>query len=361
MAFVIADRVKEASASTGTGDLTLAGASVGFQSFGAKCAVGDTLFYGLQAVDAAGAPTGDWECGLGTYSATDTLTRTTVTSSSNGGTLVDLAVGTKEVFITMPARQVAWARERLTANRTYYVSTTGSNSNSGLTVDLPFLTVQKAVDVLATLDMGEFGVTIQLADGTYTTRVITRGYVGRNPPVIQGNATTPANVLINTTNDAITHDAPTAQTWTLKNLKVQATWTGVVCDGTGNTVILQNVDFGACGVAHLRVERGTVKTFSGYKISGSSVNHYEVSKGGAVDINFATVTVLANVTFTVFAQAKTLGVINASDGTFSLGAFAVTGQRHLASTGAVIFSKAASADTYPGNTAGAVATSGQFI
>lgn len=82
MALIIADRVKETSTTTGTGALALAGAMTGFQRFSAKCAVGDTLFYGIQGVDSAGQPTGEWECGIGTYSATNTLTRTTVTSSS---------------------------------------------------------------------------------------------------------------------------------------------------------------------------------------------------------------------------------------------------------------------------------------
>lgn len=106
MAFVIADRVKETSITTGTGALTLAGAMTGFQAFSAACTVGDTCYYALQGVDAGGSPTGEWECGLGTYSAADTLTRTTVTSSSNAGAAVSLAAGAKQVFISMPAVQV---------------------------------------------------------------------------------------------------------------------------------------------------------------------------------------------------------------------------------------------------------------
>jgi hypothetical protein len=54
-------------------------------------------------VDAA---TGDWEVGIGTYSAgVNTLTRTTVLESSNNGNLVDFAAGTKDVFCTYPAEK----------------------------------------------------------------------------------------------------------------------------------------------------------------------------------------------------------------------------------------------------------------
>ena len=93
------DRVFETSSTTGTGALTLAGAVTGYRSFGSVFSVGDTFPYVIEAIDAAGAPTGEWECGIGTYSATNTLTRTTVTSSSNSGAAVNLSAGTKAVFV----------------------------------------------------------------------------------------------------------------------------------------------------------------------------------------------------------------------------------------------------------------------
>ena len=108
MAFVIADRVKETSVSTGTGALTLAGAMTGFQTFAAAMAVGDTCYYAIQGVDAGGAPSGEWECGLGTYSAAGVLTRTTVTSSSNAGAAVNLSAGTKQVMLTYTASQAVY-------------------------------------------------------------------------------------------------------------------------------------------------------------------------------------------------------------------------------------------------------------
>lgn len=94
------DRVLETSTTTGTGDFTLAGAVTGFRAFSAvMTSPSDTCYYGIEAVDGSGVPTGEWETGLGTYSAANTLTRTTVLESSNGGAAVNFSAGTKRVFI----------------------------------------------------------------------------------------------------------------------------------------------------------------------------------------------------------------------------------------------------------------------
>ena len=100
MALVLKDRVKVTSTTAGTGTLTLAGAVAGFQSFSAV-GNGNTTYYAI--VDAA---TGDWEVGLGTYTASGTtLSRTTVLSSSNSGSLVPFAGNSKDVFVTYPSEK----------------------------------------------------------------------------------------------------------------------------------------------------------------------------------------------------------------------------------------------------------------
>ena len=96
MALVLADRVQETTTTTGTGTVTLAGAVSGYQTF-AAVGNGNSTYYTI----AGGA---EWEVGIGTYTSSGTtLSRTTVISSSNSGSLVSFSAGTKNVFVTYPA------------------------------------------------------------------------------------------------------------------------------------------------------------------------------------------------------------------------------------------------------------------
>jgi len=105
MALVINDRVKETSATAGTGTLDLAGAVTGFVTFVAGIGDTNTTYY---AIFEQG--TVRWEVGLGTVTdaATDTLARTTVISNSSGNTDKIVFAGTLDVFCTMPASRTVY-------------------------------------------------------------------------------------------------------------------------------------------------------------------------------------------------------------------------------------------------------------
>jgi len=101
MALVIKDRVKETTTTTGTGTYTLAGAEVGFQSFSA-IGNGNTTYYTV-------TDGGDWEVGIGTYTASGTtLARTTILSSSNSNNAVSWSAGEKFVFVTQPSSKASF-------------------------------------------------------------------------------------------------------------------------------------------------------------------------------------------------------------------------------------------------------------
>ena len=119
------DRVKETTVTTGTGTVNLAGAEVGFETFVAGVGNGNATYYCI--AEQGGAA---FEVGIGTVTdaTPDTLSRTTVLSSSNSDSLVDFGAGTKDVFCTLPASKAVIEDSNNNVN-------IGSNIIVGGTVD----------------------------------------------------------------------------------------------------------------------------------------------------------------------------------------------------------------------------------
>ena len=104
MPLVLADRVRETTTTTGTGSVTLAGAYTGFQTFSAGVGNSNSTYYTI-----ANVVSGEYEVGIGTYtSGGNTLSRTTVLTSSNSGSLVNFGSGSKDVFVTQPAARAVY-------------------------------------------------------------------------------------------------------------------------------------------------------------------------------------------------------------------------------------------------------------
>ena len=126
-------------------------------------------------------------------------------------------------------------REYLTAGRNYYVATTGSDSNDGLTVGNPFLTIQKAIDVVSGLDLGTFNAIINLANGTYqiSSAIVCKETPGNGTVLITGDAVTPSNVVIELT-------GADYAAFTLNNLRIPYRITGIRFDINNATSGTQN-------------------------------------------------------------------------------------------------------------------------
>ena len=102
MAFKLNDRVKESSATTGTGTFTLGGAVSGFETFAAGIGGNNTTYYCIFETG-----TNNFEVGFGTLNAgASTLARTNIISSSNSDAAVNFA-GATEVFCTVPGAKIS--------------------------------------------------------------------------------------------------------------------------------------------------------------------------------------------------------------------------------------------------------------
>ena len=98
MTHLVRDRVKETTTTTGTGDITLAGAVTQFKAFSAAFELNARVSYAI-----VGQTGSEWEVGVGYLSGSSTLVRET---SSNSDALVNFSSGTKDVFCTLGAELV---------------------------------------------------------------------------------------------------------------------------------------------------------------------------------------------------------------------------------------------------------------
>ena len=125
--YKFADNVVETSTTTTTGAYQLAGvpsgAEPGARTFVAGVGDGNSCDYYAKEVSGTA-----WERGIGTVTdaATDTLTRTAVHSSSNGGAAVDWTGKTVEISAVLPARRLATDHAGLVENLTITTSRSGN-------------------------------------------------------------------------------------------------------------------------------------------------------------------------------------------------------------------------------------------
>ena len=166
MAFIIKDRVKESTTSTGTGAITLSGAAATFDTFQSYMTNGDTTYYAIVHTTSG---VDEWEVGLGTWNTGNTLTRTTVLAGSNGTSAQDFAAGNKDVFMTYPAAHAALAEDDVTFDN---ITVTGTVDGRDVAADGTKLdTVEQNADVTDAVNVAAAGALMR-AGGTMTGNLI---------------------------------------------------------------------------------------------------------------------------------------------------------------------------------------------
>lgn len=261
------------------------------------------------------------------------------------------------------ARTTLGVRDVLSAARTYYVRTDGSNSNTGLanTAGGAFLTIQKAIDTALTLDLSGYALTIQVAAGTYTGTIsVTSPFVGGLVSLV-GDTTTPSNVVLS-------HSAYGAFTvgggatlgvggFKIANSAASSLGNGMLVNNAASVTLTQ-MEWGACTRAHIEIaSRGRVSVGANFTISGNSPYHWLVSNGDLVLSGIAATLTGTPAFATSFVDASSVSCVTAFSFTFSGSG---TGKRYNATLNAVINTFGGGASYFPGNSAGATATGGQY-
>jgi len=261
------------------------------------------------------------------------------------------------------AVRAAGLREVLSANRTYYVRTDGSDGNTGLanTSGGAFATIQKAIDAATGLDLNVYSVTIQVANGTYTGGNTLKSYVGVGPITIQGNTTTPANVLVSTGSAHSFFGSGVIGKWVLKGMKTVTSAAYHFHFKAGTIVDFDRWDFGACpSYYHIECDTQSVVSCVGgsYSITGGAAVHWRVAEHAEVRVFSTTITLSGTPAFaTAFADVS-YGSEIISNATFSGSA---TGKRYQVTVNSWIETFGGGANYFPGNSAGSTATGGQYL
>jgi hypothetical protein len=214
------------------------------------------------------------------------------------------------------------------------------------------------------LDLGTHNVTIQIADGTYTAAALIRGYIANTGRLtIQGNAGTPANVLINLSSaDGFyvidSNDTPV----TIKNLKITTATSGSALRAFNGRMYFQNIDFGAvAGYQIYASSNGYIESTGNFSVSGGALALAYATNNSVVNIAARTITFSNNPAYSSYAVgARSLATVVINGMTFTNGN-TVTGTRYYVDKNALIDTDGGGANYIPGDGAGSAATGGTYI
>lgn len=331
--------------------------------------VTNLYFTNERAQDAVGAMV---DSTLVYVDGTPLLTRAALTgdvTAPQASNVTEIAAGA----VTFAKIAAGTVREVLTAARTYYVRTDGNDGNTGL-VDSAggaFLTVQRAIDVVAALDASIYDVTIQVRDGTYNMpRIILRRPVGSGTMRLTGNTAAPANCVLNNTSNGtagssgfISATSSGGPGWIVDGFTFQknagggtaTTANAIYVNGT-SLVTSRNVFDSATGAAWtigcLVESLGALTQDRDFTISGNYSTFWQAQSQGQITFNGAPSPV-ATLTGTPAISASfcraSLGGVFVGRGTFS---GAATGVRHSFVSGGTFSVTGGSTSYFPGSLAG---------
>lgn len=256
-------------------------------------------------------------------------------------------------------------KELLRADRTYFVRTDGNDNNNGLanTSGGAFLTIQKAINTAATLDLNGFNLKIKLGNGTYNQSLLLKevsGYSSAGSLVIEGDTTTLNNVIIDVSGDNCILAKNINCTWDIQGVRLTTSGGGSAIRVENASVRYGAIEFGACAIAHLVLDTAArVECIGNYLIVGSALYHWFVSSNSVLLCFLKTITLTTTPNFAVtFIRTSLGGIANIPVNTFSGSA---TGNRYSALSNSAIETAGAGGGYLPGSISGTTDGLGAYV
>lgn len=208
--------------------------------------------------------------------------------------------------------------ERISSDRTYFVSASGSNTNSGLSEEYPLATVTKALDLIENLDAKNSTIVIQLLPGSYSEKVIvaTKSNSPENSPkiILRGNTLDPTTVEFSLNFDQqyciLTQNGAQVLVEGVSFISNQATSNGnntsLPCGylqaSTMSTLYFKQCYFGEIPIthqgAHISADRfGVVEIVGDYRVLGGARYHLLATNNSWISSRYLTSITSVPVTF----------------------------------------------------------------
>lgn len=256
----------------------------------------------------------------------------------------------------------------VTANKDLYVNAaTGNDNNNGLTPATAMATIQGAVTRAFNYPPSQYTITIHVSDGTYGP-VLTPKWSGPNI-IIDGNATTPANVIIsNPSGPSHCVNLSGPNTMTVQNLTVANAGNlsagGFVASTSGASLSTINTRSNAIatGAVWEAYGGGNVNISGNHFFNGSASEWFWATFGGVMQLATGiTLTAAAGISTVTTALAQQGGILSLNPPNASFAGSPLTaGQRYSAVLNGLINVNGGGANVFPGVSAGTTATGGQY-
>ncbi len=255
---------------------------------------------------------------------------------------------------------------------TFYVnSTTGNDANNGLTSGTAFQTIQGAINTISNKYLSVTGVTINVADGTYSGFVVSQSFIGLWS--IVGDVTTPANVVINSLSAGVNGGigiGVTAANVNIYGITINSYYATFEANNLAN-VRLNNVNWTAPTQSGWSVfnsfNLSSIYMYGTFNGSGGAQTLFTASSNASIQVGDqlgvtrpATITLTGTPAFSVAtAYALQGGSINIVSPVVTFTG-AATGVRYNATINGTINTVAGGSTFIPGSSAGVTSLGGQY-